>query len=116
MSFLIDPPLLYSGGRTYARATQDLQPSAGRDLVVGVAYMAVFWGISIGLYLDQGWTRPVWKMCRAIVRTRLDAQLGRVQIRLACRRTAHPQALGRHLRDLSPVAVVGDAARATVAV
>jgi hypothetical protein len=65
MSFLIDPPLLYSGGRTYARATRGLEPSARRDASVGVAYMAVFWGISIGLYLDQGWTRPVWKMCRA---------------------------------------------------
>ena len=65
MSFLIDPPLLYSGGRTYARATRGLEPSASRDAAVGVAYMAVFWGVSIGLYLDQSWTRPVWKMCRA---------------------------------------------------
>ena len=65
MSFLIDPPLLYSGGRTYARVTRGLEPSRARDTKVGVAYMAVFWSISIGLYLDQGWTRPVWKMCRA---------------------------------------------------
>lgn len=65
MSFLIDPPLLYSGGRAYARATRDAQPSVARDVAVGVAYMAVFWTVSIGLYLDQGWTRPVWRMCRA---------------------------------------------------
>jgi hypothetical protein len=65
MSFLIDPPLLYSGGRSYARATRNLEPSRARDVGVGAAYMAVFWGVSIGLYLDQGWTKPVWKMCRA---------------------------------------------------
>lgn len=65
MSFLIDPPLLYSGGRTYARLTRDVQPSAKRDAAVGVAYMVLFWSVSVGLYLDQDWTRPVWKMCRA---------------------------------------------------
>jgi hypothetical protein len=65
MSFLIDPPLLYSGGRSYARATRTLQSSRKRDLVVGATYMVVFWGISVGLYLDQGWTRPVWRMCKA---------------------------------------------------
>ena len=65
MSFLIDPPLLYSGGRAYAMATRDQEPSARRDLAVGATYMALFWGISVGLYLDWGWTKPVWKMCRA---------------------------------------------------
>jgi hypothetical protein len=65
MSFLIDPPLLYSGGRTYERLTRNMEPSHTRDAAVGAAYMVVFWGISIGLYLDQGWTKPVWKMCRA---------------------------------------------------
>jgi hypothetical protein len=65
MSFLIDPPLLYSGGRTYAHATRGLEPSVKRDTVAGVAYMVVFWGVSVGLYLDHDWTRPVWRMCRA---------------------------------------------------
>ncbi len=65
MSFLIDPPLLYSGGRAYARATRDADPSRTRDAAVGVAGMAIFWGVSVGLYLDQDWTRPVWRMCRA---------------------------------------------------
>jgi hypothetical protein len=27
--------------------------------------MAVFWGVSIPLYLNQRWTRPVWRLCRA---------------------------------------------------
>ena len=65
MSFLIDPPLLYSGGRAYARATRDADPSPARDVAVGASFMAIFWGISVGLYLEQDWTRPVWRMCRA---------------------------------------------------
>ncbi len=27
--------------------------------------MAVFWGVSIPLYLDHRWTRPIWRACRA---------------------------------------------------
>jgi hypothetical protein len=27
--------------------------------------MAVFWGVSIPLYLDRRWTRPIWRACRA---------------------------------------------------
>jgi len=65
VSFLIDPPLLYSGGRAYARATRDAEPSRARDGAAGAAFMAIFWGISVGMYLEQGWTRPVWRMCRA---------------------------------------------------
>ena len=65
MSFLIDPPLLYSGGRAYARATRDADPSRARDAAVAASSMAIFWGISVGLYLERGWTRPLWKMCRA---------------------------------------------------
>lgn len=71
MSFLIDPALLYAGGRTYRSATSasaadaDTLATPARDVAVGVAFMAVFWGISIGLYLDHGWTKPVWKLCRA---------------------------------------------------
>lgn len=65
MSFLIDPPLLYGGGRAYARATRDADPSRARDLAVGTAFMVTFWGVSVGMYLDQGWTGPLWRMCRA---------------------------------------------------
>ena len=32
---------------------------------LGVATMAVFWGVSIPLYLDHEWTRAVWRACRA---------------------------------------------------
>jgi hypothetical protein len=65
VSFLIDPPLLYSGGRAYARATRNSDPSRAREVAAGAGFMALFWGISVGLYLDQGWTRPVWRLCRA---------------------------------------------------
>ena len=27
--------------------------------------MAVFWGVSIPLYLNRRWTRPLWRACRA---------------------------------------------------
>jgi hypothetical protein len=58
MSFLIDGPWLYGNGRAIARATDDPKPLAA-------ATMAVFWGVSIPLYLNQRWTRPIWRACRA---------------------------------------------------
>ena len=58
MSFLIDGPWLYANGRAIARATDDPRPLA-------TATMAVFWGVSIPLYLNQRWTRPIWRACRA---------------------------------------------------
>lgn len=64
MSFLIDPALLYANGRAYAEATPGA-PSAKRDAAVAAATMAIFWGVSISLYLDHGWTRPIWRLCRA---------------------------------------------------
>lgn len=65
MSFLIDPALLYAGGKTYRALTRDAPADPARDAAVGAAAMALFWGVSIGLYRDQRWTTPVWKLCRA---------------------------------------------------
>jgi hypothetical protein len=65
MSFLIDPALLYAGGRAYRAATGDKPADRRRDAAVGAATMALFWGVSIGLYRDQRWTTPIWKLCRA---------------------------------------------------
>lgn len=59
MSFLIDPPWLYSSGRLIAAAAPD------RAHPVAAATLATFWGVSIPLYLDQRWTRPIWRLCRA---------------------------------------------------
>ena len=64
MSFLIDPPWLYANGRAYA--TLAPERAQGRTAAAaGAATMAVFWAASISLYLDKGWTRPIWRGCRA---------------------------------------------------
>ena len=61
MSFLIDPPWLYANGRAIAATAPDERTAAA----LGAATMGVFWGVSIPLYLDAGWTRPIWRACRA---------------------------------------------------
>jgi len=58
MCFLIDPPLLYAGGREYARRTPEA-PDRGRDAAARATTMTVFWGVSVLLYLNRGWTRPI---------------------------------------------------------
>ena len=58
MSFLIDGPWLYANGRAIARATDNPAPLAAGT-------MAVFWGVSIPIYLNRRWTRPIWRACRA---------------------------------------------------
>ncbi len=60
MSFLIDPPWLYATGREIARRSD---PPATHALAATT--MGIFWGVSIPLYLNQRWTWPVWKLCRA---------------------------------------------------
>ena len=57
MSFLIDGPWLYANGRAIARTDHPTELAAGT--------MAVFWGVSIPLYLNRRWTRPIWRACRA---------------------------------------------------
>jgi hypothetical protein len=59
VSFLIDPPWLYANGRAYAK----LAPEHGTAL--GAATIAAFWAVSISLYGNQRWTRPIWRLCRA---------------------------------------------------
>ena len=56
MSFLIDPPWLYANGRAYGRLTREA-PEAKRDVLMGVATMALFWGVSVSLYQERRWTR-----------------------------------------------------------
>ena len=57
MSFLIDGPWLYANGRALARTRNQTPLAAGT--------MAVFWGVSVPLYLNARWTRPIWRACRA---------------------------------------------------
>ena len=59
MSFLIDPPWLYANGRAYAK----IAPAHGTSL--GTATIAAFWAVSISLYANRRWTRPIWRLCRA---------------------------------------------------
>jgi len=65
MSFLIDPALLYAGGRTYAATTPPQERTAKNDLKVAAQTMACFYAVSVGLYLDRPWTKPIWRACRA---------------------------------------------------
>ena len=80
MSFLIDPPWLYANGRAIAAAEPDERTAAA----LGAATMGVFWGVSIPLYLDAGWTRPIWRACRA--RSGRDWMLNSGVLRLEHRR------------------------------
>ena len=57
MSFLIDGPWLYANGRAIARTEHPTELAAGT--------MAVFWGVSVSLYLNKPWTRRLWELCRA---------------------------------------------------
>ena len=64
MSFLIDPPWLYANGRAYAALAPER--AQGRTAAaVGAATMAGFWAVSVSLYLNRRWTKPVWEACRA---------------------------------------------------
>ena len=63
MSFLIDPPWLYASGRAYAALAPE---RAQRHMAAtGAATIAVFWGVSISLYLNRRWTNPIAGACRA---------------------------------------------------
>jgi hypothetical protein len=64
MSFLVDPPWLYANGRAYAKLAPER--AQGRTAAaVGAATIAGFWAVSIPLYLNRSWTRPIWRACRA---------------------------------------------------
>ena len=52
MSFLIDPPWLYANGRAYAALAPE-QAQGRTAAAAGAATMAVFWGVSISLYLNR---------------------------------------------------------------
>lgn len=60
MSFLIDVPWLYANGRALGRIEDERAAQA-----LGAATIAGFYGVSIPLYLNRAWTRPIWRACRA---------------------------------------------------
>ena len=62
---------------------------------------------SISLYLNRRWTKPIWEACQRRRRARLDAQLGRVQVRPPQCELADARRERRDLRHVSLLAVVG---------
>jgi hypothetical protein len=60
MSFLIDGPWLYGTGRALARSTDERTAAA-----LGTATVAGVWAVSVPLYLNRPWTKPIWRACRA---------------------------------------------------
>lgn len=64
MSFLIDPPWLYANGQILGRLAPEEGPSPATK-ALGAATLGTFLGVSIPLYLNHRWTKPLWKACRA---------------------------------------------------
>jgi hypothetical protein len=64
VSFLIDPSWLYANGRAYAALAPE-RAQGRAAAVAGAATLAAFWGVSVSLYLNSRWTRPIWKACGA---------------------------------------------------
>lgn len=60
MSFLIDPPWLYANGEAYARLAPE-SAQGRKAAAAGALTLAVFYGVSVSLYLNLPWTRPLWR-------------------------------------------------------
>jgi hypothetical protein len=58
MSFLVDPPLLFASGESYARLAPE-EAQGGAAVVAGAACLALFWGVGTALYLNAPPTRPL---------------------------------------------------------
>ena len=58
MSFLVDPPWLFANGEAYARVTR--RPTYDGAVATGV--VTLFWAVSVSLYLNARWTRPLWPL------------------------------------------------------
>jgi hypothetical protein len=61
LSFLIDPPWLYAHGRVLKKAIPDERAAN----VAGAVSVGLFLGVSVSLYLNRPWVRPVWRACKA---------------------------------------------------
>lgn len=111
MSFLIDPPLLYGGGRAYERdarlGAKPFTRRGGRGRLHGHLLGGERWAVP-RLALDPAGVENV----RRRVRARLDAELGPVPLGMAQAECPHTCDRGCDLRDLSAVALAGYAPRA----
>src|SRR2546421_7813210 len=61
VSLLADPPLLFANGEVYGRLAGRRAPQR-RGKAFGAVVLTVFWGVSIPLYLNARWTRPLWRI------------------------------------------------------
>jgi hypothetical protein len=58
VSLLADPPLLFANGEAYAR----LAPRSAPAGPAAAAVVGLFWVVSVPLYLNAHWTRPLWRL------------------------------------------------------
>jgi hypothetical protein len=73
VSFLADPPILYAAGEAYARTAPE--SAQGRTAgIVGAGVVGVFLGVSVALWLDRPWVKPLWRAFGA--RNGTDYQVG----------------------------------------
>jgi hypothetical protein len=64
VSFLIDAPWLYTNGQVYARiAPESAQGRVAAGL--GAGTVALFWIVSVSLYLNRAWADPIARACGA---------------------------------------------------
>ena len=80
MSFLVDPPALYAAGEAYARAV----PESGQGRaagVVGAGVVASFLAVSVSLWLDLPWVRPLWRAFGARNGTEFQVSTGAFRVR-----------------------------------
>src|SRR2546421_10614259 len=61
VSLLADPPLLFANGEVYGRLAGRRAPQR-RGKAFGAVVLTVFWGVSIPLYMNARWTRPLWRI------------------------------------------------------
>lgn len=61
MSFLVDAPLLVGAGTAAGVLSEDPKARA----LLGAATLGGFYAVSVSMYLEAGWTRPIWKLVGA---------------------------------------------------
>ena len=64
MSFLFDPPALSAAGETYARVLPE-SAQGRRAGVTGAGVVGGFLAVSVSLWRDLPWVRPMWRLSRA---------------------------------------------------
>jgi hypothetical protein len=60
MSFFADPVLLFVDGEAYARTLPE-SAQGGAAKLIGGATVAGFVAAGVGTYLDQPWTKRLWR-------------------------------------------------------